>query len=186
MCHSLWKCIELLLYFRKGINIFGTPFWYLTPMFHNPMRIKILSSFFPYGKSCSLCHYIKFFSINRVWTVFCAFLQWWLFVTSMGYTMTAGCISQKTEVTAQVSSLTVAVLLCAPHNLSGHTACQLTPWGDRMWVREPSDTAELLTYCRWLLAHVTVWMMLGGPHVYSFYTTATTAVVKLCLYASTL
>lgn len=186
MYHSLWKCIELVLYFRKGINIFGTPLWYLTPMFHNPVRMKILSSFSPYGKSCSLWHYIKLCSINRVWTVFCVFLQCWLFVTSMGYIMTAGCISQKTEVTAQVPSLAVAVLLCAPQNLSGHTVCQLTPRGDRMWVREPYDTSELLTYCRCLLAHVIVWMMLGGPHVYSFYTTAMTAVVKLCLYASTL
>ncbi len=123
-------------------------------------------------------------TVNRVWTVFCVFTPWWLFVSSMVYIMTAGCISQKTEVTAQVSSLTVVVLLCAPHNLSGHTACQLTPWGDRMWVREPSDAAELLTYCRCLLAHVTVWMMLGGPQVYSFYTTATIALVKLCLYVT--
>ncbi len=123
-------------------------------------------------------------TVNRVWTVFCIFIPWWLFVSSMVYIMTAGCISQKTEVTAQVSSLTVVVLLCAPHNLSGHTACQLTPWGDRMWVREPSDAAELLTYCRCLLAHVTVWMMLGGPQVYSFYTTATIALVKLCLYVT--
>ncbi len=123
-------------------------------------------------------------TVNRVWTVFCIFIPWWLFVSSMVYIMTAGCISQKTEVTAQVSSLTVVVLLCAPHNLSGHTACQLTPWGDRMWVREPSDAAELLTYCRCLLAHITVWMMLGGPQVYSFYTTATIALVKLCLYVT--
>lgn len=156
-------------------------------MLHNPINslwIKSCTLFFPYGMYCSLDVTSNY--ARRVWTVFCVFLQCWLFVTSMGYIMTVGCISQKTEVTAQVPSLAVAVLLCAPQNLSGHTVCQLTPRGDRMWVREPYDTSELLTYCRCLLAHVIVWMMLGGPHVYSFYTTAMTAVVKLCLYASTL
>jgi len=49
----------------------------------------------------------------------------------------------QSEVTAQVSSLSVAVPLRAPHNLSRHTVCRLTPWGDRVWAREPSGTAEL-------------------------------------------
>ncbi len=48
-----------------------------------------------------------------------------------------------------------------------HVSTHTLRWQD--WVREPSDAAELLTYCRCLLAHVTVWMMLGGPQVYSFY-----------------
>jgi len=34
------------------------------------------------------------------------------------------------------------------------------------------------TVYRCLFTHVTKWRMLGGPHVYSFYTTATIAVVK--------